>query len=330
MLPPALPVLVEAEAQTQLHANGRLAALLCQGQPLRALRCRYGQANGLVNTYHASGSVAEVLQFRDGLLDGLIEVYDPAGHLMERTLYRGGVAQPMPSGPTNVQLPGEPSLPLPPTVDSGAPPAGDPANPAHPMPMAVDPPPPVQPLASPPPSAAVGLGLRALVGMLSSDLGGNAYTGLQLVLARYHQGMQPELAVGVATVIDTSGLQRRLDVPMSFGYLWNLSRSPAPLYLAATFDVVYARRDVMGSVPGPSVEEAWMMGGSGGIGINLPVSQSERRGVRLLLDMRLGGTGRIDGNPPLRIPRDAAEPAVAMGSQFRLLFTLTTLLSIGG
>ena len=45
------------------------------------------------------------------------------------------------------------------------------------------------------------------------------------------------------TLIDTSGLQRRLDVPMSFGYLWNLSRASAPLYLAATFDVVYARRD---------------------------------------------------------------------------------------
>lgn len=334
--PPPLPLPPpDPEAQAQLHANGRLSGLLCQGQPLRALRCRWGQASGLVTTYHASGSVAEVLQFRDGLLDGLIEVYDPGGHLIERTLYRGGLPQPMPTGPTNVQAAGEPSLPPPPAVEgdprTGAPPvSGAPNSAPDALPRAVDPP--ALPVGTlPPPTPGFGLGLRALVGMLTSDLGGNAYTGLQVVVAPHHGGILPELAVGVATVIDTSGLLRRLDVPMSVGYLWNLSRSVAPLYLAATLDIVYARRDLLGAVPGPTAEEAWLVGGSGGVGINLPAwGRGDRGSGRLLLDLRLGGTGRVDGNPPLRIPRDDAEPAVAIGSQFRVLFTMTTLLNLGG
>lgn len=334
--PPWPPVAVMApdpEAQAQLHGNGKLAALLCQGQPLRLARCRFGQQSGLLLTYHATGSVAEVLQFRDGWLDGLIEVYDPLGHLIERTLYRQGQAQPLPSGPTPVPAPGEAALPLPPTVEAGgSDAAATPAPSPTPLPVAVEPGSsvPSAAVAAPPPSPVFGLGLRALVGMLSGDLGGTAYSGAQIVFSPANSGILPELAVGVATAIDPSGLQRRLDVPMSVGYRWNLSRSPAPLYLAASFDIVYARRDLVGSVPGPSAEEAWLLGGSGGLGINLPMYRRERSSGRLLLDMRLGGTGRVDGNPGLRIPREGAEPAVAIPCQFRLLFTLTTLFNFGG
>ncbi len=329
---PAAPA-VEApapEAQPQLHENGRLAAILCLGVPLREQRCRFGSASGLVLTYHASGSVAEVLQFRDGWLDGLIEAYDAGGHLVDRTLYRGGAPQPMPSGPTSVQAPGETSLPLPPMVSSGdAPPPENaptaPAVPPAPMAVAAD-----VPAPRPPGGPLFGLGLRALVGMVTSDVASTAYTGAQVVFSPYQAGILPEFAVGIATTLDSTGLLRRLDVPMSLGYIWNLTRSPSPLYLTATFDVIYARRDIAGSVPGLTAEEAWMMGGHGGLGISLPLGGRERSWGRMLLDMRLGGTGRVDGNPPLRIPRDGAEPAIAMASQFRLLFTLTTLFSIGG
>lgn len=340
---PALPAPMDLAAEVRLHENGRLAAVLCQGQPLRAARCRYGTLTGLVLTYYPTGSVAEVLAFRDGWLDGVTEVYDPTGHLLERAVYRAGSAVP-PSEVAAVSPAPDPPLPMPPSLppsaaeagtadaaDGSAPTTIEPTS-AAPQPSSAE-----APVASRRPAAAVdsqpifGLGVRGLLGGLVGSAASAGIGGGQLVFAMSPSpGTYPELAVGVSSTFDAKGAYRRLDVPISLGLIVHLSRATAPLYMALSFDAMYALRTVPGDVPGPKAEEAWLLGGSGGFGIDMPMWNGDRSQGRMLMDVRLGGTGRIDTSPPLLIPQDSGDPQAAIAGQFRVLLTLTAQANFGG
>ena len=339
----AVPVPMDPVAEARLHENGRLAALLCQGQPLRAARCRYGTVTGLMLTYYPTGSVAEVLAFRDGWLDGVTEVYDPTGHLLERAVYRAGSAVP-PSETASALPPPDPPLPMPPSLppspeEAGTTGAADGSVPPTLEPTSAAPqPPPVDALAaSRRPAAAVdsqpifGLGVRGLIGGLAGSAASAGIGGGQLVFAMSPSpGTYPELAVGVTSTFDANGAYRRLDVPISLGLIVHLSRTIAPLYMALSFDAMYAQRTVPGDVPGPKAEEAWLLGGSGGFGIDMPMWNGDRSQGRMLMDVRLGGTGRIDTTPALLIPQDSGDPQAAIASQFRVLLTLTAQANFGG
>lgn len=329
-------------AEVRLHSDGRLAALLCQGQPLRLSICRHGVVTGLVLTYHASGAVAEVLAFRDGWLDGVTEVYDATGHLLERTLYRGGHPVPLSQIPL-AKAPTDPPLPLPPSVGSSSgsstsatdpEPTAPPTTPADPAPVAPATSEPATVPRSRPPidtQPILGLGLRGLFGGLAQTGVTAGIGGGQLVFAMSPSaGAYPELAMGVTSTFDAKGAYRRIDVPTSLGLIVHLTRATAPLYMALGLDLVYARRSLPGHVPGPTAEEAWLLGGSGGMGIDLPMWQGERSQGRLLIDFRLGGTGRIDGAPALLIPQATGEPQAAIAGQFRALLTLTAQVNLGG
>ena len=356
----AATVVEAPPAEAQLHENGRLAALLCQGQPLRAARCRYGlpganaPASGLVLTYHATGSVFEVLSFRDGYLDGVVEVYDATGHLLERTLYRAGFAVPL----SQVRAPsgsGDPQLPAPPTVTSADGMPGPAAPLAATAPSTIDldgeAPGAAAPLRSDGANRAnrstaarvapadrsanlapvLGLGLRGILGAMISDVAVPGFAGGQLVFAVSPSGnTHPELAIGATTTFDAKGQYRRLDVPISLGLQVNLNRASAPIYMALGMDLLYARRSIPGDVPGPQVEEAWLLGGSGGLGIDLPMWGGNRSQGRILTDVRIGGTGRVDGAPPLLLPQETGEPRAAIAGQFRVLLTMTAQVNFGG
>lgn len=332
---------LDPPAEVRLHENGRLAALLCQGQPLRLVRCRYGAVSGLVLSYHPSGSVAEVLAFRDGWLDGVAEVYDEAGHLLERTLYRAGL--PVPLSQVATAAPSDPPLPLPPSVPADGP-AGavDPAAPglssaprdenqAGSMPQAAGPSPSLRMLRALDSRSVFGLGLRGVFGGLVGSAQAAGLAGGQLVFALAPSaGTYPEISFGVTSTFDAKGAYRRVDVPVSFGLVVHLNRARAPIYMALGLDMLYARRFIPGDVPGPRDEEAYLLGGSAGFGVNMPMWHREQHRGRLLMDVRMGGTGRLDTGPALLIPQEAGEPQAAISSQFRVLLTLTAQVNFGG
>lgn len=329
----------------RLHENGRLAALLCQGQPLRLVRCRYGAVSGLVLAYHPSGSVAEVLAFRDGWLDGVAEVYDETGHLLERTLYRAGL--PVPLSQVATAAPSDPPLPVPPSVPADGPASGpmgavDPAVPGtssglsdenqpRSMPQAGGPSPSLRMLRALDSRSVFGLGLRGIFGGLVGSAHAAGLAGGQLVFALAPSaGTYPEISLGVTSTFDAKGAYRRVDVPVSFGLVVHLNRAKAPIYMALGLDMLYARRFIPGDVPGRRDEEAFLLGGSAGFGVNMPMWRREQDRGRLLMDVRMGGTGRLDTGPTLLIPQETGEPQAAISPQFRVLLTLTAQIHFGG
>lgn len=315
----------DPQAEATMWPGGKLASLTCGGQPVRVARCRYGSFTGVLSTHHEGGAVAEVLTFQSGLLDGLVEIYDPTGHLQDRLLYRNGLPVPIDTLTPGPVAPPDATLPtlVPPADTAPAPaPEGPPVQ--APAPNAI--PTHTEPHALPTrrPVCRLGLGLRGAIGLLASRAAVPAYGGAQLVVASQFGPLRPELAIGIYGAADDDLQYRRRDIPISIGQLWNLTGSEVPVYLALQFDATYASRALPGYVPGPSTEEAWLLGGGGGIGIDLPASDS----TRLLADLRLGATTRVAGSPPLRIPQPNGDPAEAIGTQFRMLLSLTLLWNV--
>lgn len=312
---PAAPLTGLPEATTVAWPNGKLAQVLCGNQPLAQSLCHFGDYTGTLVTYHASGSTAEVLSFAAGLLDGLYESYDETGHLRSRKLYRTG----------HLVLPGQWPTGVASSTPSANPTATSPetstASPAVRLP-------PSEHTQEPLPydsslRGRVGIGFRTTLGFLGSSGVWAAYLGGLLQIIPNTGRIRPEFGSGLLY----AGLDvyRRLDVPISVGLQADLFPQTDTLFVVAALSTVYAHRFAPASVPGPSGESAWLLGGDVGMGLRLARSHSSY----WLVDLRLGGMGRVDSAPRILLPQPDGPPAPAIGNQFRLLLGLTFVSNVG-
>jgi len=303
------------EATTVAWPNGRLAQVLCGNLPLSQSLCHLGDYTGTLVTYHASGSTAEVLSFAAGLLDGLYESYDETGHLRSRQLYRIGRLVLPGQWPTGV------ANSTPSTNQMATTPAASPDSPAERQP-------PPKPTHYPLPygnslRSRIGIGFRTTFGFLGSSGVWPAYLGGLLQIIANTGRIRPELGNGL--LYAGRDVYRRLDVPISIGLQADLFPQTDTIFVVAALSTVYAHRFAPSSVPGPSGESAWLLGGDVGMGLRLARSQSSY----WLVDLRLGGMGRVDSAPRILLPQPDGPPAPAIGSQFRLLLGLAFISKVG-
>ena len=126
--------------------------------------------------------------------------------------------------------------------------------------------------------AAVWSRLRALVGMVTSDVAkSTAYTGAQgrpFALSNRHPA-------GICRRhCDDTRRHRPATSTRCTDVAWLLEPDPqpSPLYLTATFDVIYARRDIAGRVPWPDGRGSLDDGRPRGLGSLPPWGARERAG----------------------------------------------------
>ncbi len=308
-LPPP-PTVSAGTATPELLPTGKLSRILCGGVSIREAVCRYENVSGVVTTYYPSGSVSESLTFLGGLLEGLVETYDPFGHLLSRRLYHLG--QPTEPGPTT-----------PPTAQGNDPPLPPPPSAPEPD-LSTS----ASKRTAPTPEygdyrGLLGIGasfefaVMANRAVVAPGIGG-------LLHAIPNTGrMRPELRAGALYFTQTT--YRRVDVPLSLGFQFDLFASPSTLYLGAALVSQFSRRFLPENIPGQTTESAWHVGGEGAIGVRIQRSSQSY----WLLDVRMGGCGRVDSNPQVLLPQDEGPPRPAMGSQFHLLLGIAFIGLVG-
>lgn len=307
--PPSPPMVDMPAAEIDLWPNGRLLRIRCGGLSIVETVCRYGDFTGIANTYHPNGSVAESLTFVGGILEGLVESYDPVGHLLSRRLFH--VGKPLAPGQNVSQIPlgKDPPLPPPPTFDPqvSSLPAG---TPEPPSPATSD-------STTPPFGGLVGIGGSLQLGVLANQSIAPLAIGGQFLLIPNTGRLRPEFRAGAIYFSQTD--YRRLDVPLSLGLQFDLFAAPSSLYVGAALLTQYARRFLPTDIPSPSIEDGWLLGGEGIVGLRV----QRARQSYWLFDVRMGGSGRVDSQPQLLRPQADGPPEPAMGRQFQLLFGIS-------
>lgn len=313
-LPPP-PTVVMATAEADVLPSGRLARIRCGGQSIVESLCRYGDFTGIATTYYPSGSVAESLTFSGGLLEGLVESYDPVGHLLSRRLFHLG--QPLAAGQnvSQVSLAKDPPLPPPPGfVQSSTP------SPASPEESA-----PAVPPRAPTPDfyGVVGIGAALDMGLLANSAVSPFGIGGHVTVIPNTGRLRPEFRAG--SLYFSHNEYRRVDVPLSLGLQFDLIAAPSTVYLGIAMATQYSHRFLPTDIPGPSAEDAWLLGGEAALGLRVQRSSQSY----WLFDVRMGGGGRVDSKPQILIPQTDGPPRPAVGGQFQLLLGLTFVGLVG-
>ncbi len=298
-LPPP-PTVTANPATVEVLPNRKLARILCGALSIRDAVCHYENVSGVVTTYYPSGSVAESLTFASGLLEGLAETYDPSGHLLSRRLYHLGQPQEV----------GQRVGPVTPTADPPLPP---PQPVTEPSTQATATKPIEIPIESGDYRGLLGIGASLdFAVMANRALVAPGIGGLLHVLPNTGR-LRPELRIGALYLTQTP--YRRVDVPLLLGFQWDLFASASTLYLGAALLTQYSHRFLPDNIPGQTTESGWFVGGEGAAGVRIQRSSQSY----WLIDVRMGGSGRVDSHPQILLPQTEGPPLPAMGSQFQLL-----------
>lgn len=306
--PPIAPDLPNAVVET--WPTGKPSTIRCGDQAITRSLCRYGDYTGTLTTYHQDGSVHQVLSFIGGLLDGLSESYDNGGHLLSREFFFAGKSRSPGSLPTGIPTRIDPPLPPPPTFDSQSPVATVPR-------ITMD------KSEEDTIRGLVGIGVRGTVGFLASSAVIPFYGGGLLQVIPNSGRVRPELGAGI--MVAARNDYQRIDIPISVGMQADLISGGDTVFLVLAVSTIFANRKVLGSVPGPNSEAAWLLGAEGGVGVRLRRSAYSY----WLGDVRLGGLGRADTATPILLPQTDGPPAAAIGGQFRMTLNLTFIGNIG-
>ncbi len=306
--PPMAPDLPNALVET--WPTGKPSSIRCGDQLITRSLCRYGDYTGTLTTYHPDGSVYQVLSFTGGLLDGLAESYDNAGHLLSREFFFAGKLRSPDLLPPGIPARMDPPLPPPPTIDS--------QTPVSTVPRIT-----MDKNEDDTIRGQLGIGVRGSAGFLASSAVIPFYGGGHLQVIPNLGRVRPELGAGVMVAVRKD--YQRIDVPVSVGIQADLISGGDTVFLVLAVNTVFANRKVLGSVPGPTSETAWLLGAEGGIGVRLRRSAYSY----WLGDVRLGGLGRADTASPILLPQTDGPPVAAIGGQFRMTLNLTFIGNIG-